>query len=191
MFSRRLMTGAALCAMMAVPTFAEEAVGGLAIPGICVLNREAVFEQSKVGKDVTAQFKAARDAAQKDVKDQEAKIAADVKALEGQKASLTEDQYKLRRQELVQRLQDLRTNATKMSQDLEATRQDVVKRISKEAQPSIAAAYQTYRCSLLLSRDAVLAGNPGMDVTAEVIKGLDGKIASMPFERNKDDKSSM
>lgn len=173
------------------PALAEDAAptasGGPAIPGVCVLNREAVFTQSKVGKDVTAQFKAARDAAQSQVKDEEAKITSDAKALENAKAALPEGQYQSRLRDLVSRQQALRLEASQKSQDLEATRTSVVKRIAKAAQPFIAAAYGKYRCSLLLSRDAVLAGNPGMDVTADVIGGLDGKITVMKLERGKDD----
>ena len=161
--------------------------GGPPIPGVCVLSREAVFDQSKVGQSVTGQFRIARDGAQKDVHDQEAKITADIKALESEKTALSEDQYKLRQQELVLRLKDLRAEAAKKSQELEAARLEAVKKIAAQAQPSIAAVYQHYRCSLLLSRDAVLAGNPGMDVTAEVIKGLDGAITKMSFEADKPD----
>lgn len=169
------------------PAKAEEAIGGPAIPGICVLNREAVFVASKVGKDVTAQFKTARDAAQGVVKDQEEKIQTDAKALEGQKNILSEAQYQTRLRDLVSRQQTLKLDAAQKTQDLDATRASVVKKIASAAQPLIAAAYSKYRCSLLLSRDAVLAGNPGMDVTADVISGLDGKITTMKFERGKDE----
>lgn len=172
------------------PAAAQDGVptpSGPAIPGICVLNREAVFTASKVGKDVTGQFKAARDAAQAEVKDQEEKIQADAKALERAKTGLPEDQYKSRLRDLVSRQQALKLDASQKSQDLEATRASVVKRIAKEAQPFIAAAYGKYRCSLLLSRDAVLAGNPGMDVTADVISSLDNKVTTMTFERGKDE----
>jgi Skp family chaperone for outer membrane proteins len=172
------------------PAGAEDGAvsGAPAIPGICVLSKEAVFDGSKVGQDVTAQYRAARDAAQQEVNDQEAKIASGIKALEDEKASLPEDRYQQRQQELAKRLQDLRADAARASQDLEATRAAVVKQIAKAVQPFIASVYRVNRCALLLSRDAVLAGNPGMDVTGEVIKGLDGKITTMTFARDKDDK---
>jgi len=175
---------------LAAPSWAEEAgspLGGPPIPGVCVLNREAVFDLSKVGQDVTGQFRAARDGAQKAVSAEEAKITAGVTALEKDKASLPPEEYHQRQQELVKRLQDLRVDAAQRTQELEAARQDAVKKIAAKAQPFIADVYQRYRCSLLLSRDAVLAGNPGMDVTAEVIKGLDGAITSMAFEVGKQD----
>jgi Skp family chaperone for outer membrane proteins len=148
-----------------------------------------VFDLSKVGQDANAQYRAARDAAQKDVNEEEAKIGADIRALEEKRATLAADTYKEQQTVLVQQLQDLRSKAAKKSLALEEVRQDVVKRIAAMAQPYVASAYQANHCALLLSRDAVLAGNPSMDITAEVVKGLDGKIATMRFERRKDDKS--
>lgn len=160
--------------------------GGPAIPGVCVLDQEALFSRSKVGQDVTAQYRVARDAAQEMVKSQEGDIAADAKALKDKKAALPDEQYQMRQRDLAVRVQALRLEAAHKSQELEAVRKSVVQRIAKEAQPFVAAAYQKYRCSLLLSRTAVLAGNPGMDVTAEVIKGIDGKITAMAFMRGED-----
>ncbi len=147
----------------------EAPTGGPPIPGVCVLSREAVFDASKVGQDVTAQFRKAREAAQKEIGGEETKIAAEMQALDGEKASLSEDQRKARQRELAGRLLDLKLDAAQKSQSLEAARQETVKKIAEAAQPFIAEVYQRYRCSLLLSRDAVLAGNPGMDVTLEVI----------------------
>lgn len=174
-----------VCALMAVPAFGEEAVpvsGGPPIPGVCVLSREAVFDASMVGQDVTAQFKKARDSAQSSVNEKQTKVAGEVKALETSKAQITEDQYKTRQKALADEMRDLRLDAAQKSMSLEAARQGAVKKIADKAQPFIAEVYQRYRCSLLLSRDAVLAGNPGMDVTGEVIKGLDKAITKMPLD---------
>lgn len=99
-------------------------------------------------------------------------LPSNVRDLEAQKPSLTEELYRQRQLELGGRLQKLRAKAAKRLQQLDEARQATVKKIAEAVQPSIAAVYQRYRCTLLLSRDAVLAGNPGMDVTAEVIKGL-------------------
>ena len=186
-----LIAGLSAGVAMASPALSEELVGGPAIPGVCVLNREAVFTASLVGKDVTRQYQASRDAAQAAVKAEEAKLAGDAKTLEGMKETLSEDQYQTRLRDLVARQQGLRLEASQKSQDLEAMRISVVKRIAEAAQPFVASSYGKYRCSLLLSRDAVLAGNPGMDVTTDVISGLDGKITTMKFERDQVEEHSL
>jgi len=182
-----LAFGLAFAASFGEDTSRPAMTGGPPIPGVCVLSREAVFDLSKVGQDVMGQFRIARDTAQRQVSAEEGRITADVRDLEAQKSSLTEELYRQRQLELGGRLQELRAEAAKRSQQLEEARQAAVKKIADAVQPSIAAVYQRYRCSLLLSRDAVLAGNPGMDVTAEVIKGLDGAITQMPFYGNRHD----
>lgn len=164
---------------------AEEnaAAGGPAIPGVCVLDQEAVFNTSKVGKNVTEQYRAALNAAQSETRAENDKISADAKVLEAEKAKVPEEQYRSRQKDFAIRLQSVKLETSQRSQDLEATRKDVVKRIAKDAQPFVDATYKKYRCSLLLARSAVLMGNPGMDVTDEVIAGLDGKITTMTFAR--------
>lgn len=162
---------------------AEAQLGGPVVPGLCVLSRQAVFDASQVGKSATAQFKTIRDAAQSQVNTEQAKIVAEAKALDGQKDSLPAAQYQVRQQDLAKRVQVLRQEAAVDSRDMEATRQDAVMRISKEAQPVIAAVYKEKHCGLMVSREAVLAGNPAMDITASVVSGLDAKITTITVER--------
>ena len=162
---------------------AETQLGGPVIPGVCVLSRQAVFDASVVGKAANAQFKALRDAAQGAVSGEQTKLVADAKALEASKASLSPAEYQSRQQQLAQRLQQLRAVAATDSRDLEATRQDVVVRISKEARPVIAQVYKDKGCGLLVSRDAILAGNPAMDITVAVVAALDAKITTLEVER--------
>lgn len=162
---------------------AETSLGGPVIPGVCVLSRQVVFDASKVGQAANAKYKDLRDAAQAAVSAEEAKIVTDAKTVEGQKGSLSPAEYQSRQQDLAKRLQALRTVAAADSRDLEATRLDVVGRISKEAQPVIAEVYKDKGCGLLVSRDAIMAGNPAMDITPAVVARLDAKITSIAVQR--------
>lgn len=158
-------------------------LGGPAIPGLCVLSRQGVFDLSQVGKSASAQFKTMRDSTQGAVNAEQAKIVADAKVLEGQKSSLAAEQYQARQQDLAKRLQGLRQTAAQDSRDLEATRKDAVEKIWKDAQPLIAAAYKEKHCGVLVSRDAIMAGNPVMDITPSVVRGLDAKVTTIAVER--------
>jgi Skp family chaperone for outer membrane proteins len=162
---------------------AESSLGGPVIPGLCVLSRQAVFDASQVGKTANAKYKEFRDGAQAFVNAEQAKLVADAKALDSQKGFLAPVQFQDRQQDLAKRLQALRLVAAQDSRDLEATRQDVVVRISKEAQPMIAQVYKDKGCGLLVSRDAIMAGNPAMDITAAVVAALDAKITTIDVER--------
>lgn len=155
------------------------AFGGPTIAGLCVLDRQRVFNSSKVGKDANDHYKELRVAAQNTVSGEEAKIVGDAKILEGQKAALQPAQYQQRLADINQRYQALRGDATQRSQALEATRQQTVAQISQAAQPIIVSVYKDRRCGLLVDQSSILAGNPAMNVTDAVIAGLDAKVTSL------------
>jgi Skp family chaperone for outer membrane proteins len=178
-----------LAAVFAAPTLAnaqtDAAAGsglvGPAVPGVCVLSREAVFANAKVGLVAVARLKALADQAQGALDQERTPLAADAKALEAQRASLTAAQLKPRQDALAVRVADLQRHATLKSREIEATRAKVTGRIATEAQPVIAQVYQARRCGILFSRDAMLGGNPAADLTGDVVKGLDGRITTISF----------
>ncbi len=175
-----VLGGAFVVSAQAAPA-PQATFGGPTIPGVCVLNQQAVFGSSKVGVFANAHYKQMHDGAQSTVSAEEAKIMADARALQGQK--LQPAQLQQRQQALTKRFQDLRAKAAKDSQALEATRQGAVAKISVAAQPIISQVYATKKCGLLLARSAVLAGNAGMDITSAVIQGLDAKITTIPLDQ--------
>jgi Skp family chaperone for outer membrane proteins len=185
---RNLKSGALFCAtaLLGLGMVAQAApapqpgFGGPIIPGICVLNQQAVFNTSKVGTAANARYKQLHDKAQKDVNAEEAKIVADAKALQSQK--LQPAQLQQKQQQIAKRYQDLRARAAKESQDLEATRQGVVAKISAAAQPVISQVYGQRKCGILVARSSVLAGNPAMDITTAIVAGLDAKITTIAFD---------
>lgn len=154
---------------------------GPAIPGVCILNQQAVFTSSKVGMFANGRFKEMREAAQAAVNSEEAKINADAKALQAQK--LPQEESQKRQQQLTKRFADLRAKAASESQGLEATRKDVVARIAAAAQPIIKQVYDQRKCGLLLARTSILAGNATMDITDAVISGLNVRVSTVSFDK--------
>ncbi|MND06344.1 Outer membrane protein (OmpH-like) [compost metagenome] len=49
----------------------------------------------------------------------------------------------------------------------------------------IKAAYVQRACSVLLERDAVMLANPAMDITDAVIAGLNARIKTFAFDRER------
>jgi Skp family chaperone for outer membrane proteins len=162
------------------PTAAGQGTfGGPTIAGLCVLDRQRVFNTSKVGKEANDRYRQMRTDAQTTVSGEEAKIVGEAKALQGQKASLPPAQFQQRIAEINQRYQALRGDATKRSQALEVTRQQAVGQISQAVQPIIVAVYKNRRCGVLVDQASILAGNPAMNVTDAVIASLDAKVTSI------------
>lgn len=173
-----LMLGASFVVAQAAPQAA--AFGGPTIAGVCILNQQALFSNSKVGIDASAQYKKMRDSDQAGVNAEEAKILADAKALQAKK--LQGPQLQQAQQQLAKRMQDLRAKAAKKTQDLEATRRAAVDKISAVAQPIIKQAYDQRKCGILIARASILAGNASMDLTSAVVGGLDAKVTTIPLD---------
>lgn len=167
------------------PAPAAEPLGGPLIAGVCLLSREAIFANAAVGKAATARLQELTRAAQAEVDAQRQPIEAEARTLEGQRTSLPADQFRQRQEALAQRLQGLQRQAAHVSREIEATRAKALERISTEAQPVIVSAYRAKNCGLLFDRGTVLGGNFGNDLTADVVRGLDARIQTISFERER------
>lgn len=159
-------------------------LGGPAVPGVCLVSREAIFANAAVGKAATARLqelaRAAQvevDAERKPIEDEANAIPADTKA--------TPDQRRTREQALAARVQPLQVKAQQRAAEIEATRTKALARIADEAQPVIAEVYAAHKCGLLFDRNVALGGNFTHDLTADVVKGLDAKIQTISFERER------
>lgn len=164
-----------------VTSAASAGLGGPPVRGVCILNRAEVFASARVAKSVNDQYRKAFEAAQAEVTKERESLEADAKALVAKQASLEKSIFQAQQAELNTRSSQLQSKANAKTQDLETKRRAVVARIATEAQPVIEQVYKERGCGLLISRDAVLAGNMDMDITAAVIDQLDKKIVELPF----------
>ena len=187
----RFVISAALALGLAAPSFAAaqgapapnaNALGGVAIPGLCMINTQVVAGNSKVGQSATERLQELQREAQAEVNAEKAPLDAEIKALPGQKATLKAADYQAKEQALARRAQALQQKANARSAQIELTRERALGRISTEAQSVIAAVYKAHGCGLLIDRNSVLGGNLANDLTPGVIQGLDAKISSITFD---------
>lgn len=165
------------------PAAQAQPLGGPLIPGVCLLSREAIFANAKVSTAASARLQQLTDAAQAEVEAMRKPIDAEIEAFQRDSAKLPAEQRTQRQQALATKLQPVQQLASQRSREIEATRAKVLERISGEAQPVIAQVYGQHKCGLLLDRTSVLGGNFGNDLTGEVVRGIDAKIATISFER--------
>ena len=158
---------------------------GPALPGICVLNRNQVVAQSKVGVSANTQFMKLRNDAQADVNASEGKILADNKALQAQAKTLPPQQLQQRQQALAKRQLDLQNTAAQRNKDLDAVKANALQQISTQAQPIIIQVYRAHKCGVLLSKEAVLAGGADLDISAEIVGLLDKKVTTILVQTTK------
>ena len=160
---------------------AAENLGGSPVPGVCMLSREAVFAQSKVGHAASERLGALADQARSQLASQRKPIDADIQTFEQSAPSLTEAQRKSQGAALQQRMQAFQAQAGQLNQRIQLTQSKAMGSIGEQAQSVVASSYTSHKCGLLLNRDAVLSGNMANDLTTDVVTGLDRKITTITF----------
>lgn len=200
MHSKSTMLGAVLLVMSFAPAAgaqtpaaqptasvagAADELGGPLVANVCLLSREEVFSQSKVGQSAIIQLKQLGQKAQANFDADRRKLEAEAKALQtqAQAQGMTPAQAQHRQQQLQARAQALQGGAAQTTRDLEATRARAMGAIEDAVRPIVADAYKAKGCGLLLSRDAVIGGNLANDLTAQVTQALDAKMSTISLER--------
>lgn len=175
------LTGSGVSAQTAPA--ASPLLGGPVIPGLCILGRDALFANAKVGQAATARLKALGDQAQAEIDREQSPLDAEIKALEAQAKTLPAAQLQEKRSALAARMDALQRKAARRSREIELTRQKAADRITAEAEPVVAQIYKSRGCGALISREAVMGANPAMDITVATIAALDARVTTLTFDR--------
>lgn len=160
-----------------------QGLGGPAIPGICLLSREAVVANSKVGIAAAARIKQLAEEAQAEIDGERKPLEAEATALRGQAAKLTPEQRRAQEKALADKFAPVQAKAELRSREIERTRAKAIDAIAAQVQPVIAAVYKEKGCGLLFDRTAALGGNFANDLTLPVVRALDAKITALVINR--------
>lgn len=160
---------------------AADKLGGNAVPGVCMLSREAVFTHSKVGEAATARLRQLAQQSNSQLTNQRTPLDTDIKTFQGKMQSMTQSERQKQGQALQQRMQTFQGQAKQTNEQLQLTRAKAMQRIGADAEPIVSSEYKGHHCGLLLDRDSVLGGNMANDLTSGVIQGLDRKITTITF----------
>ncbi|OOG50949.1 OmpH family outer membrane protein [Rhodanobacter sp. C01] len=171
----------AAAVLSAVPVSSARAADlqGNPVPGVCLLSREAVFAQAKVGQAASQQLSQLADQARSQLASERKPLDADVQSFQQKEPSMSEAQRKEQGAALQQRMQTLQTQADNLNERIQLTRAKAMQSIGQAAEPIVAGSYGSHHCGLLLNRDSVLAGNMSNDLTSDVVQGLDRKITTI------------
>jgi Skp family chaperone for outer membrane proteins len=164
------------------PQILASASGAPAVPGLCVLSQNAVYANAKVGQAATARYRELTASLRAQLEPEQKAIQQAAAKLEAAKASMPAAQYQQQAQALGARVQNLRAQSGQDNRNLEATRVKALRQIAVLANPFISEAYKSHHCGAVFSRETMLVGNPGMDLTPLVVQGLDAKVATISFE---------
>lgn len=165
------------------PVPATQGLGGPAIPGVCLLSRQAVLANAKLAKAATARLQVLTAEAQQEIDAERKPVDADIQAFDAEQAKLTADQRKARQEALQARLRPIEAKTRLRAAEIDATRAKAVEKISAELQPVVTDVYTRQKCGLLLDRSSVIGGNMVNDLTQAVTQALDTKISTITFNR--------
>ncbi|MEO6800308.1 MAG: OmpH family outer membrane protein [Rhodanobacter sp.] len=176
-----LIAAAGLSVLPVSPAHAADDLGGSPVTGVCLLSREAVFAQSKIGQAASQRLGQLAEQARSQLATQRTPLDADIKAFQTKAATLSEAQRQQQGAGLQQRMQMFQTQASEQNDRIQLTRAKVMRQIGQDAEPVVATAYKSHHCGLLLNRDAALGGNMTNDLTKDVVEGLDRKVTTISF----------
>ena len=190
-----LLIAASAAVLLAAPAQAQTqpaappVTHGPPLTGICILSLDGAIGSSTVGKYVQTRLQQISQQVQTELTAEQTVLQNEAKALDAQKASLDQGSFDQKNASLQVRANALQRKAQIRERELQATQQKALGRVGQELEPVIRASYQQARCSLLIQRDAVILANPAMDITPQVITGLNAKITQFSFDRERLDQA--
>jgi Skp family chaperone for outer membrane proteins len=153
---------------------------GAAVPGVCVLNLEGVIRASTAGQGVAARMQALQQEIETELAPYQTSIQQEDAALAQGGASIPADQRQQRAQALQARYAEYQQLGQTRERELQYTGMLQQRALFAAADPIIAAAYQSNRCSILLNRSSVYLTNPAMDISEGVLQQLNSQVPSLP-----------
>ncbi len=167
----------------ASPALPPIATGQVPVPVFLVLDKSAVVRYSKAGADIARQMQPA-------VKQIEASLAARRAALERDAQQLQADtsvtgpERDKRVAALTARQDAINAEAQKRQDQLQAALGAANAELSKAMQTIVPGIVRQHNANLVLDASVLPIADPNLDITGEVIKQLDAKVATvkLPLE---------
>ncbi|WP_091739666.1 OmpH family outer membrane protein [Phenylobacterium immobile] len=172
-------------AQTAAPAAAPAVRHGAPIAGLCTLSPEAVAGTSTVGKYVSTRLQQIAAQVNAELAGEKTAIDNEAKALQAAPQGGDQAALQSRLTALQTRAEAFNRKAGQREQEIQATEQKALARISTEMNPLVRQAYEAKGCAILLQREAVLMANPASDITPAVVTALNAKITQFTFDRER------
>lgn len=183
--------GAASAQAAAQPTTPAAPAGtqlsnpGPVIPGVCILDNQRAIATSAVGRAVQTRLQQLGQQVTAELQPQQTTIQTEANQLQTQQATLQQAQLQQRATALQTRYETFQRLVQQRQAEMQQTEVTALRRIATEMQPVVNTVYGQRGCGLLLERGSIVAANPQMDITDAVIQGLNGRIQTFAFERER------
>jgi outer membrane protein len=158
---------------------------GPAIPGVCVVSYERAVAESTAGAAFQTRMQQLTAQVEAELSPERTTIQNDGRTLEGQRATLPPDQFQQRAVALNTRIEQYSEKEQLRGQELEATRQKALQNIVAQINPLVISLYTAKNCSVVMEANSLIAVNPAMDLTSQVVAQLNTRLPSVTFDRER------
>jgi len=156
---------------------------GPPIPGMCIISVNQAISTSAVGRYVAQRMDQIVAQVKAELSPEDTAITTEGRALQAARSTLDQATFETRARALQTRIDALRQKADLRQREVEATEKKSLNRIAQELDPIARQLYQQGHCSALLDKGSVMMANPAMDITAQAVTGLNGRIQQFAFDR--------
>lgn len=166
-----LLAAAALAAAASLqaPAVAQALSG----PGIRVLNQDRLLRESRMGQALLADLREAEQALERENQTLADELAAEERALTELRASLPPDEFRLRAEAFDRRVETIRAERARLSQNLARRYEAEAQRFFETALPVLTALMAEQGIVAILNPEAVILGAEWLDITDQAIARLD------------------
>lgn len=163
---------------------------GAPITGVCVFSTQQAIGMSQVGKAVDARLKTIISQVNAELTAERTALDTEAKALDAKRSTLEQSALEQQAAALQVRANAWQRKGQLRQREVEATEQKQLGRVSQELDPVVRSAYQAKGCSILIDRESVMVMNPAMDITPTVVAGVDARIKTLTFDRERLDQAA-
>lgn len=169
----RVLSGVALASVIVTASLTSAA----AETNIFTLNTQMVFAKSKAGQSLEGQIETLGKALRAEITKAQTSISEEGQKLEQQRGLLKEEDFNKKARAFGQKSADTKRKLEEKGQALQLGANKAQQEIQESLLPVLDQVVAANGGGVLLDKGVVLSG--GKDLTAEVIKALDGKITSV------------
>ncbi|HVV65977.1 MAG TPA: OmpH family outer membrane protein [Rhizomicrobium sp.] len=151
-------------------------------PKIVIVDRAGIMRASKVGQDIVRQINAYTDQAEKELKAKGVSLRAEGQALQRQLAILAADVKARKVKEFEAKQGSLQAEAQKKQSLIQGGFIKARQQVEQALGPILQGIMVERGANLMLDRNAVVLGAPGIDVTGLAVQRLNQKLPSVKVE---------
>lgn len=172
-------TAVAVAFVIGALTFAQSAPSNI---GVIYVDSNALYTESKAGKDVASQIAALKKSMEDDLGKKAEKLQIEQKQLEGQQSMLSQEAWQAKVRQAQEKQMGLQREADDKQRQLQSAIQSARGKIWQAAGPVLDQLLKEKQAAIVLERMVVLRGTTDIDVTATALDRLNQKLPALKID---------